>query len=147
MSAIKRREDLLDQIYAERFANIQKMMNLPVAVLDDGILEMEKEIRDTFYLHKPPDTAQWWVAEKHCPQDVKDFGKNHNISTFAEATWMAGFIAGLRFTENAQKTGVALKWQCEWCGIRFNTQDERNDCECRGRFNYRTGKKVFGIKL
>ena len=32
----------------------------------------------------------------NCPPDIVEFGMRHNIPNFAEQTWKAGFMAGLR---------------------------------------------------
>jgi hypothetical protein len=40
--------------------------------------------------------ATRYLAEMNCPDDLRTFGANHGIPTFAEATWMAGFVAGWR---------------------------------------------------
>ena len=36
------------------------------------------------------------LAERECPADLVEFGKRHGIPNFAEATWQAGFAAGMR---------------------------------------------------
>ena len=36
------------------------------------------------------------LAERECPADLLEWGKLHNIPNFAEATWIAGFLAGMR---------------------------------------------------
>ena len=40
--------------------------------------------------------ATRYLAEMECPEDLIEWGKNHNIPTFAEVTWMAGFMRGWR---------------------------------------------------
>lgn len=34
------------------------------------------------------------LADIRCPEDLKEWGRRHNIPTFAEMTWQAGFMAG-----------------------------------------------------
>jgi len=36
------------------------------------------------------------LAERECPNDLIEWGRAHGIANFAEATWMAGFAAGMR---------------------------------------------------
>lgn len=36
------------------------------------------------------------AAAESCPPDVREFGIRNRIETFAEATWMSGFIDGWR---------------------------------------------------
>lgn len=48
------------------------------------------------------DRTYWWTSdqwaylralvERRCPPDVKEFGERHALPTFAEATWIAGFM-------------------------------------------------------
>ena len=46
--------------------------------------------REKFAEHK----ALQYLAEFECPVDVVEWGKHHNIPTFAEVTWQAGFSKG-----------------------------------------------------
>ena len=39
------------------------------------------------------------LAALHCPEAIRKFGQLHNIPLFAEMTWEAGFIAGMRAVE------------------------------------------------
>ncbi len=39
------------------------------------------------------------LSAQECPNDLKEWGRAHGIPTFAEYTWQAGFIAGMRFFE------------------------------------------------
>lgn len=39
------------------------------------------------------------LAATQCPDDLKEWGRAHGIPTFAEYTWQAGFLAGLRCAE------------------------------------------------
>ena len=36
------------------------------------------------------------LAARECPDDLIQWGRIHGIPTFAEATWQAGFLAGMR---------------------------------------------------
>jgi hypothetical protein len=36
------------------------------------------------------------LAAKECPEYLIQWGRLHNIPTFAEQTWQAGFLAGMR---------------------------------------------------
>lgn len=36
------------------------------------------------------------LAARECPADLIEWGRVHNIPTFAEVTWQAGFLAGMR---------------------------------------------------
>jgi len=36
------------------------------------------------------------LAARECPEDLKEWGRAHGIPTFAEYTWQAGFVAGMR---------------------------------------------------
>lgn len=36
------------------------------------------------------------LAERECPEDLKEWGRAHGIPVFAEVTWQAGFLAGMR---------------------------------------------------
>lgn len=36
------------------------------------------------------------LAAQNCPADLIEWGMRHNIPTFAETTWQAGFLAGMR---------------------------------------------------
>ncbi len=36
------------------------------------------------------------LAARECPQDLKEWGRAHGIPTFAEYTWEAGFLTGMR---------------------------------------------------
>ena len=36
------------------------------------------------------------LAERECPPDLTEWGRVHGIPNFAEMTWMAGFLAGMR---------------------------------------------------
>lgn len=36
------------------------------------------------------------LAERECPPDLIEWGRLHLIPTFAEFTWQAGFLAGMR---------------------------------------------------
>lgn len=36
------------------------------------------------------------LAERECPPDLLEWGRIHGIANFAEVTWMAGFLAGMR---------------------------------------------------
>ena len=47
------------------------------------------------------------LAGVHCPEDVRDFGRRHKIENFAETTWVAGFMAGMRVYEDMQREIVA----------------------------------------
>lgn len=37
------------------------------------------------------------LSGHQCPEDVKQFGEAAGLPNFAEATWQAGFQAGMRF--------------------------------------------------
>lgn len=39
------------------------------------------------------------LAARECPADIVEWGQRHNIPTFAEYTWQAGFRAGMRAAE------------------------------------------------
>lgn len=39
------------------------------------------------------------LAARECPEDLKEWGRAHRIPEFAEFTWQAGFIAGMRAAE------------------------------------------------
>ena len=41
------------------------------------------------------------LAAAKCPADIIEFGYRHRIPQFAESTWQAGFIAGLRASVQA----------------------------------------------
>jgi hypothetical protein len=36
------------------------------------------------------------LAARECPPDLIEWGRIHGIPTFAEVTWQAGFLAGMR---------------------------------------------------
>lgn len=36
------------------------------------------------------------LAERECPPDLIEWGRAHGIPTFAEVTWQAGFLVGMR---------------------------------------------------
>lgn len=36
------------------------------------------------------------LAERECPADLIEWGRSHGFPTFAEVTWQAGFLAGMR---------------------------------------------------
>lgn len=36
------------------------------------------------------------LAAKECPEHLIEWGRRHNIKNFAEVTWQAGFLAGMR---------------------------------------------------
>ncbi len=36
------------------------------------------------------------LAAHECPQDLIEWGRSHGFPTFAEVTWQAGFLAGMR---------------------------------------------------
>lgn len=36
------------------------------------------------------------LAERECPPDLIEWGRAHGIPAFAEMTWVAGFLAGMR---------------------------------------------------
>ena len=36
------------------------------------------------------------LVDMNCPSDIVEFGMRHNIPNFAEQTWKAGFMEGLR---------------------------------------------------
>lgn len=36
------------------------------------------------------------LAERECPADLIEWGRVHGIPAFAEHTWVAGFLAGMR---------------------------------------------------
>ncbi|MCA3246078.1 MAG: hypothetical protein ING29_06300 [Azospirillum sp.] len=36
------------------------------------------------------------LAERECPETVREWARAHGIKNFAEFTWMAGFAAGMR---------------------------------------------------
>ena len=43
------------------------------------------------------------LAERECPTDLVEWGRLHGIPTFAEFTWMAGFLAGMRVAALADR--------------------------------------------
>ena len=51
--------------------------------------------------------AAAYLAELNCPADLVEFGRNHNIPTFAEMTWQAGFVAGWRMAVARGWNGIA----------------------------------------
>ena len=44
------------------------------------------------------------LAAQECPEDLKRWGQMHNIPTFAEYTWQAGFQAGMRAAMIVEET-------------------------------------------
>ena len=36
------------------------------------------------------------LAARECPEDLIEWGRIHGIPTFAQVTWQAGFLAGMR---------------------------------------------------
>lgn len=36
------------------------------------------------------------LAAHECPEDLIEWGRIHGIPTFAQVTWQAGFLAGMR---------------------------------------------------
>jgi len=42
------------------------------------------------------------LAERECPETIKEWGRAHGFPAFAEMTWMDGFAAGLRVAELAR---------------------------------------------
>lgn len=48
------------------------------------------------------------LAERECPEDIKEWGRAHGIANFAEATWINGFLIGLRFAEIEKETPDAF---------------------------------------
>lgn len=40
--------------------------------------------------------ATRYLAEMNCPEDLIEWGRAHGIPTFAEQTWLAGFVQGWR---------------------------------------------------
>lgn len=71
--------------------------------------------------------AERLLAESLCPDSLKEFGKRHNIPTFAEATWMAGFVQGMRIAMMAQQRETPNSFICGWCGETFCNEDTRID--------------------
>lgn len=43
------------------------------------------------------------LAARECPADLLEWGRIHGIPTFAEVTWQAGFLAGMRAAELASE--------------------------------------------
>lgn len=63
------------------------------------LAELERREADAY--------AARYLAEAHCPVDLVEWGKNHNIPTFAEFTWQAGFLAGWRMCAARGWDGIA----------------------------------------
>jgi len=38
--------------------------------------------------------AIWHIADQHIPDDIKSFGKRHNMPAFVDEVWRSAFIAG-----------------------------------------------------
>ena len=60
----------------------------------EGTDNAEREIRHNRM--RADAHALRWVAEKECPESVKEFGRVNGIPTFAEFTWNHGFEQGWR---------------------------------------------------
>ncbi len=45
------------------------------------------------------------LAANECPADLKEWGRAHGIPEFAEYTWQAGFLAGLRIAHLSAPAG------------------------------------------
>jgi hypothetical protein len=48
--------------------------------------------------------AAKFLAAHKCPADLIEWGRLHGIPTFAEVTWQAGFLAGMRIANLADVT-------------------------------------------
>lgn len=46
--------------------------------------------------HRADARAARLLAERECPPNLREWGRIHGIPTFAEFTWQAGFLAGMR---------------------------------------------------
>lgn len=63
-------------------------------VEQEGADKAEREIRHNRM--RADAHALRWLAEKECPESVKQFGRVNGIPTFAEFTWNHGFEQGWR---------------------------------------------------
>ena len=76
-----------DPFFNEDFRRVFSS-TLPDEPCTDTEIRRAKQRADTEMLR--------YMAELQCPEDLKRFGKDHNIPTFAEFTWQAGFQQGWR---------------------------------------------------
>lgn len=60
-----------------------------------GVSNANKQIR--FERAAAQAEAERILAEMNCPNDLIEWGKHHNIPTFAQVTWQHGFATGFRF--------------------------------------------------
>lgn len=63
-----------------------------------GKIEGEAEADKSLALarHRAETKAATLLAARECPPDLIEWGRIHGIKTFAEVTWQAGFLAGMR---------------------------------------------------
>lgn len=81
----------IDKKFADAFRDVED--------LERAQLESDKKLR---IARMAADAyALAYIAACECPDDLKQFGKNHGIPTFAEMSWQAGFIAGWRMARAA----------------------------------------------
>ena len=48
------------------------------------------------------------LVDMNCPSDIVEFGMRHNIPNFAEQTWKAGFMAGLRAANKLSEEDIKI---------------------------------------
>ena len=58
--------------------------------------EAEARVSLTAAQHRANARAAQLLAARECPADLVEWGRIHGIPTFAEVTWQAGFLAGMR---------------------------------------------------
>jgi hypothetical protein len=66
-----------------------------------GRLEGEAEADKALSMaeHAANAKAAKLLAAQECPTYLIEWGRQHGIPTFAEVTWQAGFLAGMRASE------------------------------------------------
>lgn len=69
---------------------------------DQGVSDAVKKI--TIAKRRAEASAMRLLAERECPETVREFGRAHGIEAFAEMTWINGFEAGMRVAALAGDT-------------------------------------------
>jgi len=77
---------------ADAYAIFDKVNDRKVE--QEGTDKAEREIRHNRM--RADAHALRWIAERECPESVKEFGRVNGIPTFAEFTWNHGFEQGWR---------------------------------------------------
>lgn len=93
-------------------------------IYDDQIESVSSSTVSRAPTHKA-DLPLRLVAESRCPEDVIEFGKRHKIPTFAEMTWIRGFVQALELVFKMQIKAVPNNFTCDWCGASFDSESER----------------------